>query len=149
MLRKPGGLTDAEYEHIMSHTVIGARILEPLLKHAPQALAIVRSHHERYDGQGWPDRLRGEDIPYHARIVAVVDAFDAMTSGRPYRPARPVAVAFTELKEGRGIQWESAVVDAFLQVCADVPELPLPTPTLTRRRIPEAVAAGAIPSLAR
>lgn len=142
VLRKPGGLTDAEYEHVMSHTVIGARILEPLLKHAPEALAIVRSHHERYDGAGWPDKLRGEDIPYYARIVAVVDSFDAMTSGRPYRPARPVSAAIQELEEGRGVQWDSAVVDAFLQVCAAVPALPLPTPTITRRRIPEGVAAG-------
>src|SRR5207247_7236412 len=87
VLHKAGKLSDAEYRHIMEHPVIGARILEPLMRDAPGALAIVRSHHERLDGKGFPDGLRGETIPFEVRVVTVADSFDAMTSVRPYRPA--------------------------------------------------------------
>ena len=144
VLRKGTKLTREEYEHIMSHTVIGAHILDPLFKHAPQALAIVRSHHERMDGAGLPDGLRGEHIHLFARIVAVADSFDAMTSERPYRPSRLVAEALAELRAGCGSQYDPRVVDAFLRVCAGADVLPLPTPQVTRRRIPERVAAGSL-----
>src|SRR6266516_7587098 len=90
VLHKPGKLTEAEYRHIMEHPVIGARILAPLMRDAPAALAIVRSHHERLDGKGFPDGLKGDAIPLEVRIVTVADSFDAMTSVRPYRPALPV-----------------------------------------------------------
>jgi len=149
VLRKAGKLTREEYEHIISHTVIGAHILDPLLKHSPPALSIVRSHHERLDGAGLPDGLRGDQIHLFARIVSVADSFDAMTSERPYRPARPVADALAELEAGRGAQYDPAVVDAFQGVCAGADVLPLPTPRVTRRRIPERLAAGSLPEARR
>lgn len=146
VLQKPARLSDEEYQHIMLHTAIGARILEPLLKHAPQVLAVVRWHHERPDGSGLPDQLRGDQIPLHARVVSVADGFDAMTTGRPYRPPRGVAEALEEIRHGAGTQWDGAVVDAFLAVCRDANELPLPTPAVVRRPVPQRVAAGAIVS---
>ncbi|OGU29794.1 MAG: hypothetical protein A3K13_05405 [Gemmatimonadetes bacterium RIFCSPLOWO2_12_FULL_68_9] len=144
VLHKPARLSTEEYHHIMQHAAIGARILEPLLKHAPQVLAVVRSHHERPDGGGLPDRLRGDEIPLHARVVSVADAFDAMTTGRPYRPPRGVAEALDEIRHGAGSQWDGAVVEAFLAVCRDADHLPIPTPAVSRRRVPQRVAAGAI-----
>ena len=144
VLRKPGPLTNEEYRHIMEHTVIGARILGPLLKHAPQVLAVVRSHHERMDGAGLPDGLSGEEIPVHARVVAVADGFDAMTTGRPYRGPKTVEQALEELRRGAGSQWDGAVVDAFLACSRDVEQLPIPTPAMVHRRVPSRIAAGAI-----
>ncbi|HUF28240.1 MAG TPA: HD domain-containing phosphohydrolase [Gemmatimonadaceae bacterium] len=115
VLNKAGTLTDEEYQHVMSHPLVGWRILAPLLRDAPRALAIVRSHHERIDGRGVPDGLAGDAIPLEARIVAVADAFDAMTSGRPYRSAGlPVVDALTELRHYRGTQFEPSVVDVFI-----------------------------------
>ena len=86
VLNKPAKLTNEEYQHIMTHPMVGWRILAPLLGDTPEALNIVRSHHERFDGRGIPDRLAGIEIPLEARIAAVADSFDAMTSDRPYRP---------------------------------------------------------------
>ena len=116
ILNKPGPLTDEEYEHIMLHPMVGWRILSPLLQDAPLALNIVRSHHERFDGRGIPDGLAGTAIPIEARIAAVADAFDAMTSGRPYRAERRYSVdaALAELRRCRGTQFDPLVVDAFL-----------------------------------
>jgi HD-GYP domain-containing protein (c-di-GMP phosphodiesterase class II) len=85
VLNKPGLLTDEEYDHIMIHPMVGWRILSPLLADVPAALNIVRWHHERPDGRGLPDGLRGDAIPLESRIAAAADALDAMTSGRPYR----------------------------------------------------------------
>lgn len=144
VLHKPARLTAEEYQHIMQHTVIGARILEPLLKHAPQVLAVVRSHHERPDGSGLPDGLKSDEIPLHARVVSVADGFDAMTTGRPYRPPRNVAEALSEIRQGAGTQWDGDAVEAFLAVCRDADHLPIPTPVISRRRVPQRVAAGAI-----
>jgi putative nucleotidyltransferase with HDIG domain len=144
VLGKRGRLTREEYEHIMSHTVIGARILAPLLKHEPQAIAIVRSHHERLDGAGLPDGLRGEQIPFFARIVTVADSFDAMTSERPYRPGRPVADALAELDRRSGEQFDASLVAAFKQATARMDALPLPTPKVVQRRVPSRLAAGSI-----
>ena len=144
VLHKPGPLTQEEYEHIMQHPEIGAKILAPLLKHAPQVLTNVRSQHERVDGKGLPDGLGGDTIALPARIVAVADGFDAMTTGRPYRPPRAVAAALEEMRRGAGTQWDAAVVDAFLVMCRDLPQLPIPTPAALRHRIPARVAAGAI-----
>ena len=87
VLNKAGRLTPEEYEHIMTHPVLGWRILAPLLGDTPSALNIVRSHHERFDGRGVPDGLKGIEIPLEARIVCAADALDAMTSDRPYRPS--------------------------------------------------------------
>ena len=128
ILHKPGKLTPEEYAHIMEHPVIGAHILAPLLRDAPAAIAIVRSHHERLDGRGLPDGLRGDAIPMEVRVVAVADAFDAMTSIRPYRPGLSVDYAFEELRTGKGVQFDPATVDAFLGAFADVVSLPIPTP---------------------
>jgi putative two-component system response regulator len=136
ILYKPGKLSEDEYRHIMEHTVIGARILGPLLRDTPGALAIVRSHHERVDGTGFPDRLGGDAIPLVARVVTVADSFDAMTSARPYRPGLLVQDAFRELEDGKGVQFDGVVVDAFLAAFADVTELPLPTPRLNPVRLP-------------
>jgi len=116
VLNKPGKLTDAEYEHIMSHPVVGWRILAPLLSETPAALNIVRSHHERFDGRGVPDRLAGAQIPLEARIVAAADAFDAMTSDRPYRPdGLSVGEAVREIVRCSGTQFDPAVVMALVR----------------------------------
>ncbi len=113
VLNKPGKLTDAEYDHIMTHPVVGWRILAPLLAETPAALNIVRSHHERYDGHGWPDRLERDHIPLEARIAAAADAFDAMTSDRPYRPGGlSMEAAIAEIVRCSGSQFDPEVVTA-------------------------------------
>ena len=115
VLNKPGKLTDAEYEHIMTHPVVGWRILAPLLGETPLALNIVRSHHERFDGRGVPDRLAGESIPFEARIAAVADSFDAMTSDRPYRPdGLTVEAALAEIVRCSGSQFDPRIVRAMV-----------------------------------
>ncbi|HMN08839.1 MAG TPA: response regulator [Gemmatimonadaceae bacterium] len=114
VLNKAGPLTDEEYRHIMTHPVVGWRILSPLLDEMPMALNIVRSHHERFDGRGIPDGLAGLDIPIEARIAAVADTFDAMTSERPYRPGVPLHATTAELRRCAGAQFDPDVVDAFL-----------------------------------
>jgi HD-GYP domain-containing protein (c-di-GMP phosphodiesterase class II) len=103
ILRKPGKLTPAEFEIMKTHTTKGAKILESVPDLAP-IIPIVRSHHERWDGGGYPDGLRGENISRLARIVAVADAFDAMTSDRPYRKGMLPEIAFAELEKQRGKQ---------------------------------------------
>lgn len=116
VLNKPGPLSDEEYRHIMTHPVVGWRILVPLLSDAPFALNVVRSHHERFNGGGVPDGMCGEEIPLEARIVAVADAFDAMTSGRPYRGIEmTIDQALRELEDKRGTQFDRQVVDAMLR----------------------------------
>src|SRR5450759_2223663 len=115
VLNKPGKLTDAEYEHIMTHPVVGWRILAPLLREMPAALNIVRSHHERYDGRGVPDRLAGEQIPFEARIATVADSFDAMTSDRPYRPdGMSLDASVAELVRCCGTQFDPKIVAAMV-----------------------------------
>lgn len=136
VLHKAAKLTDAEYRHIMEHTVIGARILGPLMRDAPGALAIVRSHHERLDGTGFPDGLKGDVIPFEARLVSVADAFDAMTSVRPYRPSLSVKHAMRELEEWKGVQFDGDIVDAFMTAFAGDTTLPIPTPQLQPLRLP-------------
>jgi response regulator RpfG family c-di-GMP phosphodiesterase len=118
VLHKPGALTDEEYQHIMSHPVVGWRILSPLLRDHPIALEVVRSHHERFDGTGLPDRLAGAAIPLAARIAAVADTFDAMTSSRPYRPARDFTDAVEEVARQSGSQFDPVVAEAFARAVA-------------------------------
>jgi HD-GYP domain-containing protein (c-di-GMP phosphodiesterase class II) len=115
ILRKPGKLTPAEFEQMKSHVLKGAAILEPIpgMKHM---IPIVRNHHERWDGTGYPDRLMGERIPRLARIVAVADAFDAMTSDRPYRRAMSLDTAFGELASKAGIHFDPECAHAFLRL---------------------------------
>ncbi len=115
VLNKPGPLTSEEYEHIMTHPLVGWRILGPLLSEAPLSLSIVRSHHERWDGRGTPDRLAGAAIPIEARITAVADSYDAMTSARPYRPAQLTATqAVAEIQANSGTQFDPEIVAAFM-----------------------------------
>jgi putative nucleotidyltransferase with HDIG domain len=115
ILLKPDRLTPEEFELMKSHTVKGAAILEPIPALKP-VIPIVRNHHERWDGQGYPDGLAGEAINLLARIVAVADAFDAMTSSRPYRPAMSMEMAFAELTAKAGTHFDPACVKAFLTV---------------------------------
>jgi len=136
VLHKAGKLTEAEYRHIMQHPVIGARILAPLMRDVPPALAIVRSHHERLDGKGFPDGLKGDEIPLEVRVVTVADSFDAMTSVRPYRPALSVPKALQELEEGKGSQFAPPAVDAFLSAFPDKSALPVSTPEVRPLHLP-------------
>jgi putative two-component system response regulator len=111
VLNKEGRLTPEEYQHIMTHPVLGWRILAPLLGETPYALNIVRSHHERYDGRGVPDGLSADAIPVEARIVAAADALDAMTSDRPYRPCEmSLEAVVEELVRNSGTQFDPDVV---------------------------------------
>lgn len=115
ILRKPGRLTPEEWEIIRQHPIIGEEILQPLkLLHIEQAM--VRHHHERYDGKGYPDGLAGEDIPIYARILAVADSYAAMTSERPYRKALSREDAIAELKRRSGSQFDPKIVETFLKV---------------------------------
>lgn len=117
ILYKAGRLNDAEWGIMQLHPAMGARILEhvaPLRHFAPE----VRAHHERWDGEGYPDRIAGERIPLAARIVAVADSFHAMVSDRPYRRALRPAVALGELERCRGTQFDPQAVDAMLQIFA-------------------------------
>lgn len=128
VLHKAGELTEGEYRHIMEHPVIGARILGPMFREKSIELAIVRSHHERIDGKGLPDGLKGDEIPMDVRIVTVADAFDAMTSVRPYRPSLGVQRALQELRDGKAVQFDPEAVEAFLRAFPEVVTLPIPTP---------------------
>lgn len=113
VLRKPGPLTADEFSHITEHTVLGERILSPLARANPVVLSIVRSHHERVDGAGFPDRLDQNRIPWAARIVAVADAFDAMTTDRSYRTSLSPETAVDELQSASGSHFDPEVVRAF------------------------------------
>jgi HD-GYP domain-containing protein (c-di-GMP phosphodiesterase class II) len=112
IINKPGPLDDEEWAFIRRHTIIGERILRaaPALS---EAAALVRSSHERYDGNGYPDALAGNDIPMGSRIISVCDAYDAMTADRPYRLARDPADALAELHRCAGSQFDPDVVAAF------------------------------------
>ena len=125
VLNKAGPLSPEEFEHVKGHTALGERILAPFLSDSPVVLAIVRSHHERMDGHGFPDNLTGDTIPVEARIVAVVDAFDAMTTSRAYRPSRTPAGAMEELHRHAGAHFDAVVVDAFSHAFSDLSVLPL------------------------
>jgi HD-GYP domain-containing protein (c-di-GMP phosphodiesterase class II) len=131
VLIKPGPLTNEEYAHIMEHPVIGWRLLAPLLSDMPHALAVVRSHHERFDGRGVPDQLRGHEIPLAARVTAVADSFDAMTSGRPYRDGLSVDEAMEELHRCAGSQFDPSCVAAF-QRALEQRAFPWPDRTIQR-----------------
>ncbi|MCH7475813.1 MAG: HD-GYP domain-containing protein, partial [Gemmatimonadetes bacterium] len=113
LLNKRTALLPSEYARIMEHTVEGERILKPLFQGHPIILGIVRWHHERMDGRGLPDGIRGEEIPLPARIVSVADAFDAMTSTRWYRPARSARFALDELEQKAGTQFDAQCASAF------------------------------------
>ena len=113
VLRKPGPLTDDERAEMQRHPLIGAEILRPL-RLGEVVGPIVRAHHEHWDGSGYPDRLRGDEIPLGARIVAIVDAHDAMTHDRPYRARLADDEARAELIECRGTQFDPELVDLYV-----------------------------------
>lgn len=114
VLHKPGILSHEEREEMEKHPSIGERILKPVVDDV-EILAMVRNHHERWDGIGYPDKLAGESIPLGARIMALADTFDAMTSERPYRAAKSVDYAMDEIRRCSGTQFDLAVADAFFQ----------------------------------
>ena len=113
VLQKPGPLTDSEQRLMRTHTVVGERLLRDVELLHGDGLKIVRWHHERWDGLGYPDGLSRSDVPLAARVFAVADALDAITSERPYRVARGWDDAAAEILAGRGRQFDPDVVDAF------------------------------------
>jgi HD-GYP domain-containing protein (c-di-GMP phosphodiesterase class II) len=115
VLQKPGRLTHEEFEVIKTHPTVGRRILEAVHGFTPY-LDVVELHHENWDGSGYPHGLRGEQVPLAARIVHVADAYDAMTSDRPYRRGMAAEVAFKILQENAGTQFDPTVVDVFVNV---------------------------------
>ena len=115
IINKPGKLTDEEYEIIKTHPVIGSDILKTISS-MPEISIGARSHHERYDGKGYPDGLAGEEIPWIARIIGVADAYDAMTSNRSYRQYLPQDVVKAEILKCRGIQFDPKVADAMIKL---------------------------------
>ncbi|VAV83156.1 Metal-dependent phosphohydrolase [hydrothermal vent metagenome] len=116
ILHKPGALNAIEYKHVKDHPVVGEQICKPL-KFARPLLPIIRHHHEKYDGSGYPDGLVGEDIPLGARIMAIVDVYDALTSVRPYRSDIPPEVALEVMKaEAIKGYWDKGLLDAFCEV---------------------------------
>jgi putative nucleotidyltransferase with HDIG domain len=125
ILRKPGKLTEAEFEIMKTHTVKGASIISTIPDlHA--IIPIVRSHHERWDGRGYPDKLESDAIPQLARIVAVAEAFDAMTSNAPYHPdrkGRPSKAAFEEIRQMAGTQFDPECASAFLELQVEIEEM--------------------------
>lgn len=114
ILKKEGKLTDEEYERIKEHPVIGYQILKQSGVFE-ELLPAIRSHHERIDGKGYPDGLKGEEIPLIARILAVADAFDAMVSDRPYRKGMPVEEALSRIDSGSGTQFDVELARVFIQ----------------------------------
>jgi putative nucleotidyltransferase with HDIG domain len=121
LLEKAGPLTLAERREMQRHSEIGERILAKVDTYAEIA-SIVRHHHERFDGEGYPDGLAGEDVPLLSRIIAVADAYNAMTSDRPYRDAMPSEVARLRLAKDAASQFDPDVVSAFEQILASAPE---------------------------
>jgi putative nucleotidyltransferase with HDIG domain len=113
VLRKPGRLNDVEFEKIKQHPVLGFEILQGI-RPFRKILPAVRHHHESWDGTGYPDGLAGERIPRDAQVLAVADAFDAMTSDRPYRNGMPLDRVIDIFRQGRGSQWAADVVDVLL-----------------------------------
>lgn len=112
ILLKPGPLTDEEYAVMQRHSADGERIVYPL-RSTRQFLPIIRHHHERMDGRGYPDHLDGSDIPTGARVAAIADAWDAMVSDRPYRAGLPEDEARSRLQKGAGTQWDANFVEHF------------------------------------
>jgi putative nucleotidyltransferase with HDIG domain len=113
VLLKVGRLDDQEFKRMIKHTEYGAEILGPVT-HLKKVIPGVRNHHERVDGQGYPDNLKNAQIPLIAKIIAVADTFDAMTTDRPYRKALSSQNAFEELTKNAGIQFDKVIVDTFI-----------------------------------
>jgi response regulator RpfG family c-di-GMP phosphodiesterase len=120
ILLKPGPLSNDEWEIMRRHPEMGWRILGSIQFLQGQAMGVVLSHHERWDGHGYPHRLEEKEIPIGARLFGVVDAFDAMTQDRPYRTALPVGDALKEIVEHSGSQFDPAIVEVFMDVRGDI-----------------------------
>jgi HD-GYP domain-containing protein (c-di-GMP phosphodiesterase class II) len=123
ILNKPGTLTAVEFEVMKTHSSVGADILAAIEFRCP-VVPIVRHHHENWDGSGYPDRLSGTDIPIGARILSVVDCFDALTSDRPYRKRLSESEAMAILRERRGSMYDPLVVDVFVDMQRDLVSKP-------------------------
>ena len=115
VINKPAKLTDAEFELIKTHPVKGAKILENI-KDMPKLADGARWHHERYGGGGYPDGLKGDEIPEEARIIAVADSYDAMTSRRSYREPLPQGFVRNEILQGSGTQFDPRFADIMLSM---------------------------------
>jgi putative nucleotidyltransferase with HDIG domain len=146
LLAKPGPLTPAEYERVKQHSAIGADLLSTINFPGPLSL-VVRHHHENWDGSGYPDGLRGENIPIGARVLAVVDCYDALTSDRPYRAALPHCSAASMLDERSGSMYDPQIATAFLSIVqrllsnrVSVPKRPSPP----RERVQWPLNGGAV-----
>lgn len=115
VINKPGRLNDEEYGRIKVHPEMGSRILEKI-QEMPELMTGAKWHHERYDGSGYPDGLAGSDIPEEARIIAVADAYDAMTSRRSYRDILERSVVRNETEKGKGTQFDPVFADIMLKM---------------------------------
>lgn len=115
ILRKPGALTTEEYDQIKRHPEYGARIVAPM-RFAPDVAPVILGHHERWDGKGYPQGLRSEEIPIGARIVAIVDAYDAMMTDRPYRNALGLNETLSRLRAGSEVQWDPHILALFIDL---------------------------------
>ena len=115
VINKPGRLTDEEYDIIKKHPVMGATILENIKEKRELAIG-ARSHHEKYGGGGYPDGIKGEEIPEQAMIIAVADAYDAMTSYRSYRDPMPQEKVISEIEKGKGTQFDPQFADIMLEM---------------------------------
>ena len=118
ILNKPDKLTDEEYARMKTHVTLGAEILKDftLVEHAVEG---AKYHHERYDGTGYPEGLKGEEIPLYGRIIAIADAFDAMTANRVYRKRLSFDQVMKELENGRGTQFDPVLLDMFLELLGE------------------------------
>jgi len=122
VLNKQGGLTPEEFAEIQQHPHLGWAILREL-EQLEYVLPGVLHHHERYDGKGYPDGLAADATPLDGRLLAVVDAFDAMTSDRPYRQGMPVEKAIGILADGAGSQWDARLIETFMSILPDILEI--------------------------
>lgn len=114
IINKPGELTDEEWTVMRMHPIIGYEILSAAAEYAALA-PYARSHHERIDGHGYPDQLKGDEIPLVSRIISICDAYEAMTADRPYRNAMDKRVAIAELRAHAGTQFDSELVEIFIE----------------------------------
>jgi putative nucleotidyltransferase with HDIG domain len=142
LLQKAGPLTRDEFEQVKQHAALGAAMLEGIA--AGAALSqIVRHHHENWDGSGYPDGLRGDDIPLGARVLSITDCYDALTSERPYRRRLTHACAVAAIVERRGTMYDPALVDAFVRIVhrlrGPVQEPHAPVPHAFQRRAPRLI----------
>jgi HD-GYP domain-containing protein (c-di-GMP phosphodiesterase class II) len=122
VLHKPGKLSNEEFQHIKTHVEIGSRILRDL-NNLKDVMPVVLHHHESWDGGGYPENLEGEQIPIAARIVAVADAYDAMSSDRPYREGMSEEKIERILRNGAGKQWDPEVINAFFRAREDIQKI--------------------------